>query len=256
MNNTLIKGLQILEVLARATRPLGVSELAGVAGLGKSAIHRLLQGLVEQGFAQKDDDKGVYWATLKVWELGEAVLSRLDLRRIAEPTLYALREQIRETIHLAVPEGGEVVYVTRLDSPQPIRLSSAVGRRAPAYCVSTGKAILAFTAPAWQEGISRTLVAQTPHTIVDPRKFLDEMAGIRERGYSVSREEWTLGVWGVGAPIRSGNGHVFGAISATGPMERMQETGIEKIAALLMAGASTIAHQLGAHPGIAPTPTL
>jgi len=126
MNNTLIKGLQVLEVLARAHRPLGVSELADVAGLGKSAIHRLLQGLVELGFAQKDPEKGLYWATLKVWELGEAVLSRLDLRRAAEGPLNALRETTRETVHLAILEGIEVVYVIRLDSPQPIRLSSRI----------------------------------------------------------------------------------------------------------------------------------
>jgi len=246
MNNTLIKGLQVLEVLARAHRPLGVSELADVAGLGKSAIHRLLQGLVELGFAQKDPEKGLYWATLKVWELGEAVLSRLDLRRAAEGPLNALRETTRETVHLAILEGIEVVYVIRLDSPQPIRLSSAVGRRAPVYCVSTGKAMLAFAEPALQAAIARDLMPQTPHTIVDPGKFMEELARIRENGYSVSREEWTLGVWGIGAPIRARNGHVFGAISVTGPMERIQAGGLERTAGLLIATAKDIASSLGA----------
>jgi IclR family transcriptional regulator, KDG regulon repressor len=210
----------------------------------------LLQGLVELGFAQKDSEKGLYWASLKVWELGQAVLSRLDLGRAAEGPLHALREATRETVHLAVLEGTEVVYVIRLDSPQPIRLSSAVGRRAPAYCVSTGKAILAFTAQAQQEAISRGLVAQTAHTIVDPDKFMQEMAHIRDNGYSVSREEWTLGVWGIGAPILTGNGHVFGAISVTGPMDRIKGSGLKKTANVVVAAAHQIAQNLGAPFGV------
>ncbi len=244
MNNTLIKGMHLLEYLARSDHPVGVTELARAVGLGKSGVHRLLQALVELGFARKDDDKGVYWVTLKLWELGQLVLSRLDLRRAAEAPLHALREATRETVHLSVMEGGQVVYVIRLDSPQPVRLSSEVGRRAPAYCVSTGKAILAFLPPAQQEEVARNLVAQTEHTIVDPQEFMREMARIRAQGYSVSRGEWTVGVWGIGAPILASNGHVLGAISATAPMERFQGKALKKTAELVVATAAAIAKDI------------
>jgi DNA-binding IclR family transcriptional regulator len=80
MNNTLIKGLALLEVLAHSDHPLGVTELAARIGLGKSNVHRLLQALVEQGYVRRDGDGGVYAASIRLWELGSAVLANLDLR--------------------------------------------------------------------------------------------------------------------------------------------------------------------------------
>ena len=81
MNNTLIKGLGLLEVLAHADRPLGVTELAHRIGIGKSNVHRLLQALVELGYVRRDGDAGSYAASIRLWELGSAVLANLDLKR-------------------------------------------------------------------------------------------------------------------------------------------------------------------------------
>jgi len=85
MNNTLVKGLGLLEVLARSERPMGVTELATRLGIGKSNVHRLLQALVELGYARRDaTGGGTYAATIRLWELGSAVLAHLDLRRAAQ----------------------------------------------------------------------------------------------------------------------------------------------------------------------------
>ncbi len=123
MNNTLVKGLQLLEVLARSREPQGVSDLAAQLSLGKSNVHRLLQALVE---------------------LGASVEVGFRIKAAASEAMTRLLVRTRETVHLSVLDGEEVVYVHKLDSPEPVRAYSEIGGRAPTFCVATGKAMLAW----------------------------------------------------------------------------------------------------------------
>jgi DNA-binding IclR family transcriptional regulator len=132
MNNTLIKGLALLEMLAHSDRALGVTEVSAKTGLGKSNAHRLLQGLVEAGYVRQDLLSGDYTTTIKAWELGSAVMAKIGLKQMAEPFMGSLLNRFRETVHLSVLEGDEVVYIHKLDSPEPVRAYSQVGGRAPA----------------------------------------------------------------------------------------------------------------------------
>ena len=212
MNNTLIKGLGLLEVLAHADRPLGVTELATRIGLGKSNVHRLLQALVELGYVRRDGDSGAYAASIRLWELGSAVLANLDLRRAAQDWMDWLLDRTRETVHLSVLDGDEVVYVHKLDSPEPVRAYSQIGGRAPAHCVATGKAMLAWIGDGPLEAMSRRLRGWSPRTVTDPAEFLREMERIRQVGYAVNRGEWRESVGGIAAPVRDPSGRVVAGI--------------------------------------------
>ena len=129
MNNTLVKGLQLLEVLARSERALGVSDLAAKLALGKSNVHRLLQALVELGYVQKNEPRSTYQASLKLWEVGTALASRLSVKTAALDAMERLLKNTRETVHLSVLDGDEVVYLHKLDSPEPVRAYSEIGCR-------------------------------------------------------------------------------------------------------------------------------
>ena len=144
MNNTLLKGLAVVELLSRSARPLGLTQIGKELGMGKSNVHRLMQALVETRFVLRDDEHGTYTPSIKLWELGSAVLGKLDLRRHAERQMDALMELTGESVHLSVLDGIEVVYVHKVDSPTPVRAYTQIGGRVPAYCVATGKAQLAF----------------------------------------------------------------------------------------------------------------
>lgn len=130
MNDTLTKGLALLETLARSERPLGVTALAERVSMGKSNVRRLLQALVELGYAHRDEDSGTCCASIRIWELGQAVLSNLDLPAIAEPQMERLLRATRETVHLSALDGDEVIYLHKLDSPEPVRACTTVGGRA------------------------------------------------------------------------------------------------------------------------------
>lgn len=245
MNNTLVKGIALLEMLAHSDRPLGVTELAARAGLGKSNAHRLLQALVELGYARHDADAGTYSVSIRLWELGSAVLANLDLRRVAEPWMQRLLEDTRETVHLSVLDGDEVVYVHKLDSPEPVRAYSQIGGRAPAHCVATGKALLAWQPPALLEALAARLAPHSPNTIVAPAAFLDEMTRIRTAGFATNRGEWRASVWGVAAPVHGPDGAVIAAVGVSGPAERLRGARLKALGADVVSAARAIEAALG-----------
>jgi len=240
MNNTLVKGLLMLETLARSAHPMGVTELATALGIPKSNVHRMLQALVELRYVLRDDDRGTYRASIRLWELGSAVLARLDLRTMALPAMEALLERTRESVHLSVLDGDEVVYVHKLDSPEPVRAYSQIGGRAPAHCVATGKAMLAFESDAFLTSVSRRLTRHAPRTLTDPAEFMREMERVRSQGYAVNRGEWRDSVCGVAAPIRGSDGRVLAALGISGPAERIKPSAFKALAVHVVAAAEAV----------------
>lgn len=250
MNNTLLRGLQVLELLSRSERPLTLTQIATELGIVKSNVHRLMQGLTEMRYVLRHEDSGAYAASIKLWELGSAVLSKLDLRRHAERQMDALLEQTGESVHLSVLDGNEVVYVHKVESLNPVRAYTQIGGRVPAHCVATGKAQLAYRSPDALADIAHSLVAHTRHTIVEPARFLREMKKIRDTGYAVNRGEWRDTVWGVAAPILGSRGFVIGAIGISGPVERLRKRNLAACAETVVAAATAVSHALGGTPEI------
>ena len=244
MNNTLVKGLQLLEVLARSREPQGVSDLATQLSLGKSNVHRLLQALVELGYVLKDETTAQYQVSLRLWELGAAVEVGFRIKAAASEAMTRLLARTRETVHLSVLDGEEVVYVHKLDSPEPVRAYSEIGGRAPAFCVATGKAMLAWQPRAVLASVASHLRAHTPRTITDPQEYLREMDRIRANGYAVNRGEWRETVWGVAAVIRSAKGNVLAAIGVSGPSARIKQGNVKVLADEVIAAARLVERSL------------
>ncbi|MFM1990144.1 MAG: hypothetical protein RJA99_3101 [Pseudomonadota bacterium] len=250
MNNTLIKGLGLLEVLAHSDRALGVTELATRLGIGKSNVHRLLQALVELGYVRRDGDGGTYAASIRLWELGSAVLANLDLRRAAQGWMDWLLDRSRETVHLSVLDGDEVVYVHKLDSPEPVRAYTQIGGRAPAHCVATGKAMLAWLDAGVLASMSDRLQAASPRTITDPVEFLREMERVRQQGYAVNRGEWRETVGGIAAPVRDPSGRVVAAVGLSGPIDRLRPSNLKALSADVIRAAAGVGAALAGDAGL------
>lgn len=246
LNNTLVKGMRLLETLAHCERPAGVTELARQLGFGKSLTHRLLQGWVALGYVRRVDPAGTYAATLRLWQLGSAVFERLDIRQIATPYMTRLLGCTRETVHLSVLDGDEVVYIHKLDSPEPVRAYSEVGGRAPAWCVATGKALLAWQDPGQLDALSQRLVGHSSKTITDPAAFLREMERIRNVGFAGNRGEWREEVCGVAAPVRDPAGQVIAAIGVSGPVDRLRPSRFKALSVDVIAAADGISSAIGA----------
>jgi len=244
MNNTLIKGLHLLDIMARHGKPIGVSELAQMASMPKSGAHRLLQALVDEHYVVRVPPSS-YTVSIKLWELGSAALWSFDLRRHADALMEALMQSTGESVHLSVLDGREVVYVHKVECPNPIRAYSQIGGRSQAHCVATGKAMLAFRNPQWLAEIADDLSAATPRTITEPEGFLHEMQQVRRMGYAINRGEWRPGVNGLAAPIFDGTGAVIAAVGISGPDTRLRPTRLRDLAAAVCEAAEQLSTGLG-----------
>ena len=165
MDKTLLKGLRVLEAVNSFDgQTLTLEQLVERLDLTRSNTHRTLQTLIHAGYLQRDPVTGGYGCTLKLFEMGARQLASLDVRTLAGPFLRSLASETGETVHLSVLDGMDVVYVDKIDSAQPIRAYSAIGGRAPAYAVATGKALLAFQPADYLERHRDALVKHTSLT--------------------------------------------------------------------------------------------
>ncbi len=248
MDATFAKGLQALEALAANPNLSGVTDLARHLGLTKSNAHRLLQTLVGCGYVRNVEQSGKYELTLKLWELGAAVVGRLDLKTVSTEYMERLCQLSGETVHLSVLDGMEVIYLDKVDSPHPVRSYSRVGGRAPAYCVATGKALLGYASPALIDAISLELKPFTPFTVTTPNELRSELEKLRQVGYAVNRGEWRDGVCGIASPIWNAGGHVCAAIGLSGPADRFKPRSLKQMAPSVVSVAQQISARLGYRP--------
>jgi DNA-binding IclR family transcriptional regulator len=241
---------RLLCAFTPADRDLGVSELAGRLGLGKSTVHRLLSTLALEGLIERDATSGRYRLGLKLYELGSIVGDHLDLHEVVAGPIDDLRNRTGETVHVAILDGPEVVYIARRESPHTLRLFGRVGHRNHAHCTSTGKLLLAFLPlpelAAILDGFD--LPAHTRHTITDRSKLEDELEAIRRRGWAENVQESELGVHSVAAPIRDASGRVVAAISVAGPAARFTPDAMRRVAVDTVRTADAISARLGWRP--------
>lgn len=246
MDRTLLKGLVLLETMLKARKPRGVTELANELGLAKSNIHRLLQTLTHCGYVAQDAPSGLYNCTLKVWQLGQMVNPNLDIKALARPFLRGLASRTQETVHLSVLSAGEVVYIDKIDCAYPIGTHTVVGGHAPAYAVSTGKAILAtMTDEEVTRLFGKSFERFTDRTVADLDQLLSELRRIRQQGFATNRGEWNDGVGGVAAPVFGASGRCCGAIGMSGPLDRLRPAMIREITPFVVDSAAKLSRQLG-----------
>lgn len=246
MDKTLLKGLMLLEALAEQNgRPVTIPVLAEKVGLTKSNTHRTLQTLAHAGYATRDETTGNYRSTFKLFELGARQMAQIDVRQFAAVHMRALVDLTEETVHLSILDGGLVVYVDKIESAQPVRAYSVLGGHAPAYCVATGKILLAYQT---QEFIARHLIDLTGYTkatITDLPALRAELARAAANGYAINRGEWRESVGGVAAPIFDAFGQPAAAIGISGPLERLSVKRMKELAPAVQEAALKISRAMG-----------
>lgn len=235
--------------MCRIEKPIGVSALAAKFEITKSNAHRILGTLVATGYAQQLEN-GKYFPTLKVWELGSMLLSRLDFVQIAKPHLRRLSEITGEQIYLASLSGGVVVYLDVIPSKHAIRTFASIGGFAPPHCSASGKVLMAYNPAIADECLVAPLEKYTSRTmtkIVEIRKVLDE---VRKKGYAMNDGEWHEGVCGAAAPIHTAFREGVAAIGLSAPKERTTRTKLVRYSDEIRQAAVRISRELGYYPAV------
>jgi DNA-binding IclR family transcriptional regulator len=250
MDKTLLKGLAVLEAVAEHEgRPRTIDELAAHVGLTRSNVHRTLQTLAHAGYVTKDEASGNYRSTLRLFELGAKQIAQFDVRTYAPPFMRLLAERTGETVHLSILDGMDVIYIDKIDSPQPVRSYTAIGGRAPAYAVATGKAMLAYQPEGYVERHKQAIARHTPATIASIKVLKDELAKIVRVGYAVNRGEWRDSVGGVAAVVFNGMDQVVAALGISGPLDRLSPATMDELAPLVKKYAAELSQALGYRSG-------
>ncbi|ETF04350.1 IclR family transcriptional regulator [Advenella kashmirensis W13003] len=250
MDKTLLKGLRLFEIIcAQEDQPNTIDCLAVAAGLTKSNTHRTLQTLIQAGYVEKSGHTGGYKPTLKVFELAAQRLARLDVRKIAAPLMRRVALETQETVHLSVLDGLDVIYIDKIDSPNPVRAYSIIGGRAPAYAVATGKALLAFQNSDYLDHQPADLIRHTENTITTLASLKEELATIARVGYAINRGEWRNNVGGIAAPVFDGHNKAVAALGISGPLERLTMDNMKRWSSVVLDAASEISRESGYRRG-------
>lgn len=249
-SRTLLRALDVLEFLARAGRPLPLAEISDAVDSSKPTVHRLLTTLQTRGYVLQDTSGGRYAMGPRCFELGSLWAQRLDLRVVAGPHLARLNDETGEMVHLGLYEGGDVIYVDKLDSTHAIVAQSHVGRRCPATTVSTGRALLAYQPWAEIERVlSGPLPAYTDRTVTDPKRLIELLEEVRRTGYATNAGSYREGVCGVAAPIRDYTGVVIGTVGCCVPELRFGSEHFPPLRDATLRAAAAISADLGSALG-------
>ncbi|MFV2104187.1 IclR family transcriptional regulator [Micromonospora sp. LOL_024] len=244
------KTLLVLEAVMTHAR---FSEVVEATGLAKATTHRILATLIERRFVTVAPD-GSYLPGPKILSMAGQALRRIDISAIAQPFVDDLVDRVRCTIHVGVANGDEIVYLIRADSDKPYRMPSRVGLAIPLHTSGIGKVVLSgYSDHKLDRFVARVgLPPLTSNTITTLDGLRAEIAGIREVGYALDREENVPGVICVAAPIRDSTHKInYGISISTLTIEHTREQ-LESMAPLAIETAARISAALGYTPSPSP----
>jgi len=232
----------VFDAFGEQDEGLGVSELARRANLPKSTVSRIAADLVAQRFLDRDGDR--LYLGVRLFELGQTVQQPRRLRRFALPVMTELRDVIGHTVHLAVLDGSDVVFIAIVRGAATARPLARIGGRLPAHATALGKALLAFSPPTVAAEVTAgRLERRTPHTVTEPATLLRELVDIRRLGVATEHQECVVDRACAASPILVAGGAPIAAISVAGPADSLMP---DRVAPAVRAAAMTLGRRLAA----------
>ncbi|MFN3460581.1 MAG: IclR family transcriptional regulator, partial [Oceanibaculum sp.] len=215
--NSLGKGLAVLQAFGSDWDALGLREIAQRTGLNTSAAQRFTHTLTQLGYLKKDEKTRRYRLGPRMLNFAYSYLRANPLYDVAIPIVISVRDEWQETVNVSVMDDTDAVVAIRMPSQRRINSNTAIGRRMPAFCVSTGRAMLAWLPPEERAAIldRTTFEKLTSHTITDRAALEAELDRIRQDGFAGVEEEADLGELAVAAPILDGDRKPIAALGIT-----------------------------------------
>lgn len=219
-----LRQIELLERLAQAGSPMGLSELVAASGWPKPSVHRMLVQLEGAGWLAREPDGRRYALAPRLACLADAVQTASIPQGVRRAVLRQLVAQVGESCNLTALSGAQVHYLDRMESAFPLQMELRPGTRVPLHCSASGKLFLASLAPRKRDEMLRSLplTGYTPTTLTE-RKALDaELNGIARQDYAVDAEEFVQGLVCVAVPVRlAGSRAVRCAVALQAPVARM-----------------------------------
>jgi DNA-binding IclR family transcriptional regulator len=235
------RALRVLLML-RSERAVTLTAVGRALDVAPSTAHRLLTTLVHHDFVRQDPATRAYLPGRALLEIGLAAAGSLDVRRLARPELEALTRTLEETVHLALRDGNQVIYLDTVESPRAVRVTDRTGMTLPAHCAAAGKVLLAQLAP---DELRATLGPEPfeqvmPRTCTTLGQLEPQLRQIRTTGYATNFAESERGLSAVATAIPDARGISTMSVSVTVPAERIDRARVREISAAAAAAAERI----------------
>ncbi|SEN55917.1 transcriptional regulator, IclR family [Actinacidiphila rubida] len=259
MSQTVDRALSILPLLAEG--PAGLEQVAGRLGVHKSTALRLLRTLHAHGLVYRQQDQR-YRLGARLFALAQQAVEALDVREIAHPHLAELNARTGHTVHLAVYEQGEVVYIDKVESTYPVRMYSRIGRPVAITVAAVAKLLLADLPEPERRAVAERLEypRYTARSTPDAAAFLAELARVREQGWAADLGGHEESINCLGVPLHGPDGRVCAAMSVSAPNVVVSAGDLLKLRPLVLRTAEAVSAELSgavpapAAPPLAPVP--
>lgn len=243
--------IDVLEAMAQAGGPVGISEVARRTGLSKATVHHLLTTLEARRVVMKDPHTAAYRLGWALYELGSVVARGADVSRVARPFLDSLAAQTGESVLLGILDGDSVLYLDRGDAPNGFHMVATAGRRSRLHATASGKLLLAFAGKAIiDQYLRRRLERFTAATVTEPSVLRDQLTAIRADGYATCWQERELGLCSVAVPLRNHTGETVASLTLVGPAGRLTPENVESHLTPLRGAALEVEVGLGVNHAV------
>ena len=248
------RALDILELFLDEP-VLSAADIVSRLALPRTTVHELLGTLADRNYLAVMPGQPLrYRLGVRLFQLGGVFAQQLDLAREAQRIATDVAAECDETVHVALLEGTDVIYIARVDSTHPVRMVSAVGGRLPAHCTGVGKMLLSALSSSAVDtlyGKRNALPSMTSKSIATLSRLKGELAKIRARGLAYDEAESSEDVHCVAAGVHDHTGEMVAGMSISVPTTRWDDARSTVLAELAGDGAARLSASLGYRPNAA-----
>lgn len=240
------RAIAILECFNEENKELRLSDISERLGLNKSTVHGIISTLKYHGFISQDDETQKYRLGIRFIRFGDLVVNSLNIRNVAMPVIVEVCNKIEETVHVAMLDGTDVVWIEKKECNKSIKTSTTIGARLPAYTTADGKIIISYqNKDKIKTYIPKRIPQHTKNTITNKADFIKKLEEMKQKGYAIDNEEFVEGIKCVAAPIFDHDGKVRFSLSTTGPAFRMKDDKIKELIVIIKEAANEISRRIG-----------
>ena len=240
------RGLVVLEALAKL-QSATLGDLASRVHMPASTVYRILGTLQKHGFADFEPDRQHWAVGVGAFRIGSAYLLRSNLIEASIKVMRSLMQLTGETANLGIAEGGSIVFVSQVETTNPIRAMFRQGTGSPMHASGIGKAMLASLPRPEVEKQLATFgqPAFTPHTLTTPDALLADLDTIAARGWALDNEERYIGMKCVAVAVFDAHGKAIAGLSVSGPSSRFTDEMIRHTGPGLVEAADALMEMIG-----------
>jgi len=241
------RALDIFDLMLSVGEPLSVTQLVAKLRIPKSTTYELVRTLSEGSYLERMGSGAGLFLGRKLFELGMAYGSKIDLLKEGSQVVEELRDATGETIQLSVLENMMMLVLVKEEGSQTLRIISRIGSRVPVNWAAAGRLLVSDLDDVALRNLLRRTVKQSPTTraMMNIDKLITQIRQFRRQGYAIEINEANHHAGCVAAPIIDASGRCVAAISVVAPEQRLGREDRKRLIAAVCEAADRLSHRLG-----------